>query len=124
MDIKKILILTVVLLVVTAKRRNSEYDSPDVKVDPTPFSHWSWVWAIGCILALLAIRTWIKNKAIDHAKINVMDELKKRDGVYRREDYEADKNGVLQTLPKDQDDLIKLPLSKRTKINHDTYHLR
>jgi len=45
--------------------------------------------------------------------------------VYRREDYEADtKNGALQTLPKDEDGLIKLKLAKRTKVTHDTYWFR
>lgn len=91
----------------------------------TPFSHWSWVWAIGCILALLFIREYIKNQAGKDAQINVLEEFRKRDGVYRPEDYEADtKNGALQTGEKDEYDCISLKLSKKTKINHDTYLFR
>ncbi|CAI2373833.1 unnamed protein product [Moneuplotes crassus] len=115
------------LLAILAPALAAQYKEENLKIvegEPTPFSHWSWVWAVACIVILLCMRAFLKNKTTDSANVNVKDELDKRDGVYRRKDFEADNEGVLQALPKDEDGCIKLPLTKRTKINHDTYHFR
>jgi hypothetical protein len=95
------------------------------KKKSTPFTHWSWLWAIGCFGTLVYIRQWLRGEIFKKAEINILDEFKNRDGAYRREDYEADtKNGALQTCKKDEEGLIKLKLSQRTRINHDTYLFR
>lgn len=74
---------------------------------------------------MLAVRTYARNQAADVINIDVTGEMRKRDGVYRIEDYTADiKNGALQTCKKDADGLIQLKLVKRTKVTHDTYYFR
>ena len=71
------------------------------------------------------MRSYFKGLATDQININLTDEFKKREGVYRIEDYKADKeNGALQNSPKDEDGWIKLKLVKRTKVTHDTYYFR
>lgn len=96
-----------------------------VQKEPTPFNPMSWVYAILIILALLLIRRFLRNKAMKEMEINVFDELRKREGVYRIEDFKPDyEKGALQKAPKDEDDCIKLKLVKRTKVTHDTYYFR
>jgi len=127
MAIKLSQILYLCLLVCFTLANQSEV--PDgsgvVKKKPTPFTHWSWVWAFGCLLTVVLVRQWIRNEGAKKLDIDVLGELRKRDNAYRVEEYEADvKNGALQTLPKDADDCISLKLSKKTKVNHDTYYFR
>mmetsp|Transcript_5984 Transcript_5984/g.5145 ORF Transcript_5984/g.5145 Transcript_5984/m.5145 type:complete len:364 (-) Transcript_5984:25-1116(-) len=106
-----------------AANTNSTEETP-IK-NSTPFTHWSWLWAIGCLVALLTIREYVKTQAGKNLEVSIMDEFKKRDGTYRREDYEADTvKGALQTCPKDEDGCISLRLAKKTKINHDTFQFR
>ena len=95
------------------------------KRTPTPF-HWSaWVVAIFCVFVVICVKLYVRNLAGKHLEIDIVKEMRKRDGVYRREDYEADtKNGALQTCKKDEDGLISLKLIKRTKVTHDTYYFR
>jgi hypothetical protein len=91
----------------------------------TEFSNWSWVWALGCLTAVVVLKQYLKNEAAKKLDINVMDEFRERDGAYRIEDFSADeKNGALQNAPKDEEGLIKLKLVKRTKVTHDTYYFR
>jgi alanyl-tRNA synthetase len=77
------------------------------------------------LLAMLAVRQYARNQAGEIINIDIVKEMRKRDGVYRIEEYEADtKNGALQTCKKDEDDCIQLKLVQRARITHDTYNFR
>lgn len=102
-----------------------EFNEERKEKKATEFTHWSWLWAIGCFGTLVYIRQWARGEVYKKSEIIVLDELRNRDGAYRREEYEADtKNGALQTCQKDEEGMIKLKLSQRTRINHDTYYFR
>ena len=119
------LLASLIGVIISKETTFEEDDDHELYKNPTPFSNYSWFWALGCLIVLLSIRQFVKNQAHEKLEINVVDEMRKRDGVYRKEEYEADaKNGVLQTNPQDEDGCIKLKLSKRTKINHDTFQFR
>ena len=119
------LLASLIGVIISKETTFEEDDDHELYKNPTPFSNYSWFWALGCLVVLLSIRQFVKNQAHEKLEINVVDEMRKRDGVYRKEEYEANtKNGVLQTNPQDEDGCIKLKLSKRTKINHDTFQFR
>jgi len=59
---------------------------------PTPFSKWSFFWAVLCLVIILGIRIFLRKKIQEKAKVEP-EEIVKEQRRYKVENFEADSFG-------------------------------